>query len=215
MKEGKFRPEAFLKEKHWKKLLQKENLVVVILSGVLLLLIAWPSAKKEEPDSDSLTDLTLVPARVKEEAAEAVRGKKAVSSTGSLEAYEDILEQRLCELLEGIKGVGTVRVMVTLASSEEEVIEKDRPVSRINTTEQDGAGGNRSIYETENGESTVYRSAGNESTPYVVKTLMPKVEGVAVVAGGAGTGEISKQITEAVQALFALEAHKIKVIPGK
>lgn len=57
----------------------------------------------------------------------------------------------------------------------------------------------------------MYHSSGNNE-PFVVKTLLPRVEGVVVVAQGAGTGNINKSITDVVQALFDVEAHKVKVV---
>ncbi len=57
----------------------------------------------------------------------------------------------------------------------------------------------------------MYHSSGNNE-PFVVKTLLPQVEGVVVVAQGAGTGNINKSITDVVQALFDVEAHKVKVV---
>ena len=35
---------------------------------------------------------------------------------------------------------------------------------------------------------------------------------MVVVAQGAGTGNISRNITDVVQALFNIEAHKVKVV---
>ena len=64
-------------------------------------------------------------------------------------------------------------------------------------------------------ETTVYSTSGSSSEPYVVKTLYPKVEGVVVVAQGAGKGTVNKSITEIVQALFGLEAHKVMVVKMK
>lgn len=42
-----------------------------------------------------------------------------------------------------------------------------------------------------------------------------KVEGVVVVAEGAGNGVIVQKITEVVRALFDVDSHKIKVIDSK
>ena len=191
------------------KWFQRDNLIIIILSGVLLLIIAWPTktdnrvvsdsrdattAKELQKDQQKLTD--FVPSAAEE----------------SVETYEMNLERRLKAILEVMEGVEEVEVMITLASSEELVVEKDRPIIRSNTTENDGEGGSRSIYQTDSKETTVYSSVGNDSKPYVIKTLTPKIEGVLVAAKGAGTGEVSKNITEAVAALFDLEAHKIKVV---
>ena len=51
-----------------------------------------------------------------------------------------------------------------------------------------------------------------EESPYVVQIHSPAVEGVVVVAQGAGSGKKEKEIIEAIQALFPIEPHKIKVM---
>ena len=91
-------------------------------------------------------------------------------------------------------------------------MEKDTPVSRSSTNEEDSQGGSRILNQMESSESTVYKTQDGDSEPYVVKTLLPEVEGVVVVAQGAGTGTIDKSVTEIVQALFDIEAHKVKVV---
>lgn len=204
---------SFTKQKGIDKWFRRDNLIILILSGVLLLIIALPTK-----DSDT--------SGIESQSANMQSGEKVLSSESAdreyeegtdstLSEYEDDLELRLSKILEGMTGVGQVEVMITFASSRELVVEKDRPMTRSNTSESDGEGGSRSIYQTDSGETTVYSSSGSDSEPYVVKTLMPEVEGVLVIAQGAGTGEVSKHITEAIQALFDLEAHKIKVLPMK
>ena len=49
-------------------------------------------------------------------------------------------------------------------------------------------------------------------SPYVVKELEPKVQGVVVIAEGGGNPAVQQNILEAVQALFPVEAHKIKIM---
>ena len=52
-------------------------------------------------------------------------------------------------------------------------------------------------------ESSIYRqNADASSEPYVNTELSPGIEGVAVIAQGAGNAVIRQEITEAVQALF-------------
>ena len=41
------------------------------------------------------------------------------------------------------------------------------------------------------------------------------MEGILVIADGGGNAVVAKNLTEAVQALFGIEAHKIKVIEKK
>ena len=45
----------------------------------------------------------------------------------------------------------------------------------------------------------------------LVKTQAPKVQGVMVVAAGAGTGDVDLKITQIVQALLAVDVHKIAI----
>lgn len=210
----------FIEEKGIRKWFQRDNFIIIILSGVLILIISLPTKEAKSGTAAEDTPHNGIPS-VEQEAADRAADSSFDSISGGQEEffsrseYEAMLEERLEQLLEGMAGAGKVKVMITLASSEELVVEKDRPITRANTTESDGEGGSRSIYQTDSGETTVYRSQGTDSEPYVIKTLTPKVEGVVVAAQGAGTGEVNKNITEAVQALFDLEANKVKVIKMK
>lgn len=210
------------------KWFQRDNLIIIILFGILLLVIALPTKSSNEGEvGGSGTSISGITGSSHtsldrgqngssaQKGDDGAGGNTSVEGQASLAEYEEALEKRLEEILEGMAGAGKVEVMITFVSSQELVVEKDRPMTRSNTTESDGEGGTRTIYQTDSGETTVYRGEGSDSEPYVVKTLTPEVEGVLVAAQGAGTGEVTKNITEAIQALFDLEAHKIKVIRMK
>lgn len=222
----------FVEEKGLGKWFRRDNLIILILSGVLLLIIAMPtkdsdnrtaqnngSTQKSGSTQNSVNTQNGYNTQENagtESSSENSQGESAAETFwGSLSDYEAAMEERLEQILEGMDGAGKVRVMITFAASQELVVEKDRPITRSNTTESDSEGGNRSVYQIESGETTIYSTQGTDSEPYVVKTLTPEVEGVLIAAEGAGTGEVSKNITEAVQALFDLEAHKIKVVKMK
>ena len=115
-----------------------------------------------------------------------------------------------------MEGVGKERVMITVKASAEQVIEKDISTTRQSSVETDSSGGSRTTNDMDNGESTIYQedNSGNKS-PYVVKKIHPTVEGVIVVAQGGGNATISKNITDMIQALFGIEAHKIVVVKMK
>lgn len=134
---------------------------------------------------------------------------------GTLEEYTEALEKKLEESLTEISGVGEVKVVITMASSTEKVVEKEQPVNRSSTAETDYQGGSRNVNTVEMGDATVYSTQSGQSEPYVVKVIQPKVEGVVVVAQGAGNGNVNRNITEAIQVLFGIEAHKIKVLKMK
>lgn len=62
-------------------------------------------------------------------------------------------------------------------------------------------------------ESTVYTQDGNGGrVPYVIEEMEPQIQGILVVAEGGDNSQVVQNITEAVMALFGVEAHKIKVM---
>lgn len=194
----------------WKKWFRRDNLLILILSGILLFIIALP-----EKSADSGKESDAVSAQEQRDVAEQDNGAAITApgaSASSDSALTAELEERLEAVLSQMAGVGKVKVMITLQSSEELVVEKDGQVTRSNTNESDSAGGSRIITQVDSDPSTVYRTSGSDSEPYVVKTLSPRVEGVVVVAQGAGKGTVDRSITEMVQALFGVEAHKVKVV---
>ena len=75
--------------------------------------------------------------------------------------------------------------------------------------EADSSGGTRTTTTVQNERKTV---CGMGEAPYVVQELSPTVEGVLVVAQGAGSASVKKQIEETIEALFGLEAHKISIM---
>ena len=112
-----------------------------------------------------------------------------------------------------MEGAGRVEVLITYASTEEQVIEKEMPsVTNSQTSENDAGGTSRVISESSRQENTVYQTGRDGSkTPYVTHTLSAKVEGVTVLAQGGDSSILQKNITEVIEALFDIEPHKIKV----
>lgn len=169
----------------WKKLRQsnygtmnkKNQLLIILLVGILLVVIAIPN--------DS----------VKEDASGETKGGESESQSQS---YTRQMERRLENVLKKVEGVGNVDVMITYKSTSEKVVEKDTGQSDT-TTE----------------ETTVYNDTQDGAkSPYVRMERMPEVEGVVVIAEGGNNAVVVKNITEAVQALFDVDTHKIKIMKG-
>ncbi len=189
------------------KWFRKDNLIILVLTGILLVIIALPTGSpKEEKGEEGNCNGIPSPAGTEGEAADGEAAGKAQ------EDYAASLEARLTEALSRMAYVGKVEVMITLKSSSELVVEKEQPVMRSSTNESDSQGGTRAVSQVDSRENTVYRTDGSSSEPYVVKTLPPRVEGVLVVAEGAGRGNVNKTIVEIAEALFGVEAHKVKVV---
>lgn len=162
---------------------------IILAAGAVLLILSVPGvfAKKEKETT----------------AAEAVasRGKELT------EEYEQRMERKLEEILLQVEGVTDAEVMITFRSTMEKVVLQDTVTEGESTLEEDGTGGQRTIQDTKEEKKAVL--AGN--IPYMTKELTPEVEGVLVVISGAKKESILT-ITEAVQALFAVPAHKVKII---
>ena len=201
------------------KWFRRDNLLILVLLGVLLFIVALPVKKEDPAATDTGMEITeqynagILTSSGQQNVAQQDTvdvGTQAVTA-GSTEEYAAYLEGKLKKMLESVRGVGEVEVMITLESSEERIVEKDMTAERSQTEEQDSAGGTRTVSSSNTGYQTVYQE-GSQGSPFVVKTLTPKVEGVLVVAEGAGKGNMTGEITQVVQALFGVEAHKVKVL---
>lgn len=180
------------------KNIKKDQLMIIFLVGVLLLVIALPTEQKKE-QADTYEEET-------------------VSTAGSgidteQDAYLSKLERRLENVLSQMEGTGKVTVMITLESSAEKVVEKDIEADSETVTETDSQGGTRTTQNSTHGETTVYNGDNTQSQePYISKELSPQVEGVVVLAEGGDNAVVKQNITEAVQALFGIDTHKIRVM---
>lgn len=189
--------------------LRKENMIIFILFGVLLFIIALP-IKENISDESVLTDS-------KSEIIKQEKNTETPLSSETMEQdYITYLERKLENTLSFVDGVGKIKVMVTITNSQKEVVEKDRTTNRSSTTETDSEGGTRNINNTESTETTLYTvDEEGKQIPYVTQVYEPEITGVMVVAQGAGRGNVNSDITEAIQALFGIEAHKIKIAKMK
>lgn len=217
------------KESIVKFLKNKNNLLIIVLLGVLLMVIAIPvdtagtGGKSASGRNDNISYQTKSTGTGYQAggtaaytaAGDGTAGYDETAGTGYVweqEQYIKEMEAKAESLLSGVNGAGQVKVMITLRASSEQVVEKDMPVTRSQTSEQDSQGGSRMVSEFATEDATVYRKGNGYEEPYVIKTLSPSVEGVVVVAEGAGNGEVSKNLSEAVQILFGVEAHRVKVL---
>ncbi len=138
-------------------------------------------------------------------------GAKPAAVKGTV-TYEQQLEERLKELLSHVEGVGKVEVMIVLKSSEEKVWRVDRNTSYSSTQETDANGGTRDIRSQETTEGTILSGQSGGEGPLLEKEMRPEISGVVVTADGGGSPTIQAEISAAVEALFDVPSHKIKVL---
>lgn len=202
----------WIEDKGLQKWFKRDNFIILVLVGILLIIIGLPVKDREDSAEDSENINTERKVLQQSQPQDTTEQESTTKETDADQAYAASLEERLTESLSQVAGVGKVKVMITLKSSQELVVEKEQPVSRSSTNESDFQGGSRITSQSETGENTVYRTDGNLSEPYVIKTLPPQIEGVLVVAEGAGSGTVNRTIVEIIQALFGVEAHKVQVV---
>ena len=175
------------------KKLKRSDWLILVLAGILILIIALPTDTEEKKHAE--------------------KSKENISKeNNTMEASKDEIERKLEDILEKIDGAGDVKVMITYQDSGTQVVEKDKNTSENSLEESDSTGGVRSTKEQQLQESTVYEEADAGNTPFVSKELLPKVEGILIVASGGDNQKVKQNISEAVLALFQVEAHRIKIV---
>lgn len=176
---------------------KKNHLLILFLIGMILFVAVFPFPTSEEQDTQQ-----------SDSAAAEVSGTDLY--TGEYETY---LEEKTADVLKQVDGVGEVTVMITLKSGSQKIVEKDQSGSSQTTEEADSEGGKRTVEDATSDKTSIYtQDSDGSSVPYVSKELSPEIEGVVVIADGGDDAVVIRSITEAVQALFGVEAHKIKIM---
>ena len=133
--------------------LNKEKIIFLFCAGLLLFVLALPSEKEEKTEpADLLVSYENTDNEIEE-------------MTGS---YEEMLELRVQNILQGVEGVGEVEVMVALK--------------------------------------------GEETVSMFEEEPSQEVLGIIISADGGGSSVVKAEISEAMEALFGLPSHKIKVL---
>ena len=186
----------------------KESALIIVLAGILCLVVVWPtSGKTSESSGYSLSGSGTGGG------SGAAGGTSSDSAETALNLYVENQEQRLKSILEQMDGVGKIQVMIRAKASKEYVVEKDLTT---NTSTVNAQGGTRQSNEASKSESSLYTKDGSgNDVPWVIKEMEPEIEGVLVAAEGGDNENVANEITQAVQVLFNIPVHKIKVVKMK
>lgn len=196
-------------EKEKKKITLKEigikNLVLICIAGIVLIVVSVPDvlsfSKKENKVKQNQVGQELNQTSV------------FLGSETNETDYVAELENRLKNMLKKVEGIGEVEVMITIESSKEKVILKDSPYTQDSSNEADGQGGSRITNGLSKEEETVLvQSEEGGAVPYIIKEIEPKIAGVVVIAQGGGNTKVINEINSAIEALFGVPIHKIKVM---
>ena len=128
------------------------------------------------------------------------------SNLGVVGSYAKDTEDRLQNILSGIKGIGRVDVFVYVTQSEEIVYMQD--------TESTSTNNGTTTTKTET-KTTIFDKNGNAVSAVVVVTKYPKIEGILIVAGGANDVKLKLKIIDAVSCILSIAPSNIEVLEGK
>ncbi|MCI7262304.1 MAG: stage III sporulation protein AF [Clostridiaceae bacterium] len=187
----------------------REKWILLLVSGVILLFLAVPGGRNTEKTVSAVSEEEAASLETGDASASALSSQTQESS---MRSYENELEQRVKELLKHVEGIGEVDVMITLRSSGERIFHVDQEKNRSSTEEKDSSGGTRKVLTEEIREESVLSGASGSQEPVVEKELEPEIAGVVISAQGGGSAAVKAEISEAMEALFGLPAHKIKVL---
>lgn len=179
------------------------NLLVIFILGIILMLSgnrAFKSKNKEEINNQEYDQ----------------NNNHIINTTLNEKSFEERIEARLEALLSKVKGVGEVKVMVTLTNGREIVVATNKTLEEKENIEKDSEGGERQSRESKSSEEKIIiRDERNVDIPLILKEIEPKVEGVVIVAEGGGNSEINEMLKIAAQTVLGIESHRVQVLKMK
>ena len=199
----------------WSGKMTRGKWILLLLVGAALMLLSFPVDSRSRDRSPAVSgESPESQDKGEENGGPHTAGDAEIEHTSSSQEYEAVLEERIRNLLRNVEGVGEVDVMVVLKSSEEKVFRVDTSTSSSQTQEADSQGGTRTAQNSQVEESTALLggASGQGSTPLLEKELKPEISGIVISAQGGGSSQVQSEISAAMEALFGLPAHKIKVL---
>lgn len=166
----------------------KNKIALMAIAGIILIMTSYVDFSKSDKNNDK---------------------KTCVEKTKENNDYVHEMEKKLEELINTVDGAGKCTVMITVKSTNEKVLQQDKEISNKSQS------GDRNVTESSDSSKTLVLKEDDRENPYIVKEIMPEIEGVVVVAKGAGDKKVNGDIVKIIQALFNVKAHKISIIKMK
>ncbi|MHB1419266.1 MAG: hypothetical protein ACYCX4_06700 [Bacillota bacterium] len=173
---------------------------VLVSAGGLLLMSLGGLASGQKKISQS--QITVPPSDTQQE----------IQETG-MDREEILVEAKLEKALSEIKGVGAVTATVTLAAGPQYDYAVNVTTSERTVDENDRSGGTRVTTEqNRDGQLVLLKTqqTGIEQ-PVIVKETRSEVQGVLIVAEGAGDVRVKARIVQAVETILDIPAHQVDV----
>ena len=128
--------------------------------------------------------------------------KIEITDEMSTAEYCIYLEDKVTEIIESIDGAGKTKVMITLSETTEYIYAtNDRDTRKCDDTNNDST----------NENDYVIIEKDNNDTGLLIKTIEPKVRGIAVVCEGGNNSTVQSQIYSAVSAVLNISTSRISI----
>ena len=170
------------------------NILIIFIIGIIVFLFA-----------DLMKDSINKTVYIKENETEE-------TSQNMLSDYSTYLERKLEDILSQLKGVGEVKVMITLEETTEIVPAFNTTKNNETTKETDSQGGTREIVRE---DMTIQLVTGDEGSPIVLKEIKPTIKGVIVIAEGAEDLHVKEMLYEAVKTVLGIPGNRVEVYSRK
>ncbi|NMB08307.1 MAG: sporulation stage III protein AG [Tissierellia bacterium] len=171
------------------------NVFIILIIGIILLIMANIFLKNnKKTDLNSQLDYSM---------------REALNTDLD---YGSLLESKLEEILMELKGVGKVKVMITLEDTIEKIPAFNTIKNNETTSEIDSQGGTREIVRE---DMNIQIVTSNEGGLMVLKEIKPTVRGVIVIAEGAENLEIKEMLYEAVKTVLGISGNRVEVYSSK
>ncbi len=171
------------------------RIVLIVIAGIVLILCSLPFPEGQRDKTQQ---------------------SKAEEEIRYEESYEEKISKQLKEILEQVSGIESVEVMITWQTGTEKIIEREEVIQEEQQSETHTDGRTvQSVSKRSERTAVLTEEKDGRRVPYILKEISPVAQGVLIAAEGEITAEKTIQITEAVQALFGIEAHKVKVLEKK
>lgn len=140
------------------------------------------------------------------------KGEKDQPVTDSA-TYAAELEKKVLDMVSGIEGVGTAKVMITLENSTEYVYVNEKKET-VDSTKDYSDGQTKKEQERNNYEQNVILvdGSGGQREALLKTTIEPKVKGVVIVCQGGENVEVEMRITDAVTTALDIASSKVCVV---
>ena len=118
------------------------------------------------------------------------------------EEYCEYLEEKVTDIIKCIEGAGETKVMITLSETTEYIYAtNDKNVKKSNNSSDDNTMEN----------DYVIIDIDNNDAGLLIKTIEPKVRGVAIVCEGGNNSTVQNQIYSAISAVLNVSTSRISI----